>query len=208
MRLDLLRRTGWAVVSVLLAGTACTTRADGTPTPEPGSSPSETTTSSEVPTGSAPEVVDPLGAAGFLTEPCAVLTQAQLATFDVSSPGVPTTTGAIAENVGPYCTWEAAAELASTIGVGFLTANKNGLSDTYLGRDQFDYFIPTTLDGYPAVYADGVDHRDSGTCNITVGISDTLAFNALEFGRLDAQGSCDRARQLAAAALATLKEAG
>lgn len=209
MRADLLRRTGWLVVSVLLAGTACTSRADGTPTPAPTSAPSETTTTpSEDPTDGAPRVADPLDATRFLTEPCTVLRQAQLVTFDVSRPGIPTTTGGIAENVGPFCTWHTAAELASTIGVGFLTVNENGLSDTYRGRDQFSYFVPTTVDGYPAVYADGVDHRDSGTCNITVGISDTLAFNALELGRLDAQGSCDRAKQVAAAALATLKEAG
>ena len=209
MRADLLRRTGWLVVSVLLAGTACTTQADGTPTPGPTSAPSETTTTpSEDPTFGAPRVTDPLDATRFLTEPCTVLGQAQLATFDVSRPGIPTTTGAVAEHAGPYCSWHAATELASTIGVGFLTGNENGLSDTYRGRDQFDYFVPTTVDGYPAVFVDGSDGRDNGRCNITVGINDQLAFRATEQGRLDAQGSCDRAKQVAAAALTTLKEAG
>lgn len=194
---------------MLLAGTACTSQADGTPTPEPTSAPPETTTTpSEDPTDGAPRVTDPLDATRFFTEPCTVLSQAQLATFEVSRPGIPTTTGAVAEYSGPYCSWHAATELASMIGVGFLTGNENGLSDTYRGRDQFDYFIPTTVDGYPAVFVDGSDLRDSGSCNITVGISDTLAFNAAEQGRLDAQGSCDRARQVAVAALATLKGAG
>ncbi|MFC4854604.1 DUF3558 domain-containing protein [Actinophytocola glycyrrhizae] len=209
MRVDVLRRARWLVVSVLLAGTACTTQADGTPTPGPTSAPSETTTKpSEDPADGAPRVADPLDATRFLTEPCTVLSQTQLATFDVSRPGIPTTTGAIAENVGPFCAWHAATELASLIGVGFLTGNESGLSDTYRGRDQFDYFIPTTVNGYPAVFADDPDQRDSGTCNITVGISDTLAISVSEQGLLDAQGSCDRAKQVAAAALTTLKEAG
>lgn len=206
---QLWRRTGWLLVSVLLAGTACTSPADGTPTPEPSSPPAEiTTTPGEAPADGAPQVTDPLDATRFLTEPCSVLSQNQLATFDVSRPGIPTTTGAVAEHSGPYCSWHAAAELASTIGVGFLTGNENGLSDTYRGRDQFGYFVPTTVEGYPAVFVDGSDGRDSGRCNITVGISDQLAFRASEHGRLDAQGSCDRARQVAAAALATLKESG
>jgi hypothetical protein len=153
-------------------------------------------------------VADPLDASGFLAEPCTVLSHAQLATFDVSRPGIPTTTGAVAEHAGPYCSWHAATELASTIGVGFITGNKNGLSDIYRGRDTFGYFIPTTVDGYPAVFADGSDGRVSGRCSLAVGISETQMFRASEQGRLDAQGACDRAQQVAAAALATLKAGG
>jgi hypothetical protein len=153
-------------------------------------------------------VAVPLDATGFLTEPCTVLSQAQLATFDVSRPGIPTTTGAVAEHAGPYCSWHAATELASTIGVGFITGNKNGLSDIYRGRDTFGYFIPTTVEGYPAVFADGSDGRESGRCSLAVGISETQLFRATEQGRLDAQGSCDRAKQVALAALATLKAGG
>jgi hypothetical protein len=209
MRVDLPRRAGWLVASVLLAATACTSRANGTPTPHSTTALSETTTTSSAdPSDGAPGVADPLDATGFLAEPCTVLSQSQLVTFDISPPGIPTTTGAVAEYAGPFCSWHAATELASTIGVGFITGNKNGLSDTYRGRDTFDYFIPTTVDGYPAVFVDGPDQRDSGTCNITVGISDQLAFRASEQGRLDAQGSCDRAKQVAAAALATLRAGG
>jgi hypothetical protein len=194
---------------MLLVGTACTSRADGTPTPDSATADIETTTtSSEDPTGGAPRVVDPLDGTRFFTEPCTVLRKAQLAAFDVSRPGIPTTTGAVAENAGPYCSWHAATELASTIGVGFLTGNKNGLSDIYRGRDRFGYFIPTTVDGYPAVFADLADGRETGRCSLAVGVSETQMFRATEQGRLDAQGSCDRAKQVASAALATLKAGG
>jgi hypothetical protein len=171
--------------------------------------PSETTTTSSAdPSDGVPGVADPLDATGFFAEPCTVLSQVQLATFDVSRPGVPATTGAVAEYAGPFCSWHAATELASTIGVGFITGNKNGLSDIYRGRDRFGYFIPTSVDGYPAVFADLSDGREAGRCSVAVGVSETQMIRASEQGRLDAQGSCDRAKQVAAAALATLKAGG
>ena len=184
---------------VMIAAVGCSSQEDGDPTADD----SQTPTKGEG--DGAPRVDTPLDATRFLTEPCAVLDQEQLAEFGVTSPGIPTTTGATAETVGPYCIWHADPALGSTIGVGFETGNKHGLSDTYRGRDQFEYFEPTTVDGYPAVYSDGADLRSQGSCVIGVGISDTLAFNASEQGELDADGACERARQVAAAALATLK---
>jgi hypothetical protein len=204
------------VAIVVMAAAGCSTEQNGTPTAQPttgASAPdSEESTESSEPseddTYGAPRVDSPVDATRFLSQPCAVLSQAQLAEFSVSRQGIPTTTGAVAENAGPFCTWHADPELGSTIGVGFVTGNEHGLSDTYRGRDQFEHFEPTTVDGYPAVFANSPDLRSSGTCGITVGISDALTFNATEQGRLDAQGSCDRARQVAEAALATLRVGG
>jgi len=201
---------------VVMAAAGCSTEQNGTPTAQPTTSASvpgteestESSEPSEDDTHGAPRVDSPVDATSFLSQPCAVLSQAQMAEFGVTQPGVPTTTGAVAENVGPFCTWHADPSLGSTIGVGFVTGNENGLSDTYRGRDQFEHFEPTTVDGYPAVFANSPDLRSSGACTIMVGISDSLAFRATEQGRLDAQGSCDRARQVAEAALATLREGG
>ncbi len=202
------------VVSMAVVG--CSTSENGNPTAQPttdvsvpgSEESSESSEPSEDETYGAPRVDNPLDATGFLSQPCAALSQAQMAELSVTSPGIPTTTGAVAENAGPFCTWHADPALGSTIGVGFVTGNKNGLSDTYRGRDQFEHFEPTTVHGYPAVFANSPDLRSSGTCGITVGISDALAFNATEQGRLDGQGSCDRARQVAEAALATLEAGG
>jgi hypothetical protein len=125
--------------------------------------------------------------------------------FGISQPGKPTTTGATAERAGPFCTWTADPAVNSTVGVGFLTGNKNGLSDTYRGRSRFGYFEETTVEGYPAVFNDLDDGRPSGICNITIGISDTLTFRATEQGGRKGQASCDRAKQVAASVITTLK---
>lgn len=204
--------SAFAVAITMLSGAGCTTEANGTPTPQSGERPetSQPSTSSPGPTASepaqeAPGVDNPLDASRFFTDPCTVLTQAQLTTFSITRPGVPETTGGVAEEAGPFCTWIAADELGSATGVGFLTGNKNGLSDTYRGRDLFEDFRPTEVDEYPAVFANSPDLRSMGACTIVVGISDSLAIQATEQGELDAQGSCARAKQVAAAVLATIR---
>lgn len=135
-----------------------------------------------------------------------MLTPAQLVEFTVPEPGTPDTDSAIAKNAGPGCEWwRRDTEDGSVLGVGFLTGNKNGLSDTYRGRDRFDFFEETTVDGYPAVFDDFTDGRSRGDCNITVGISDTLTFRVREGAGPKGQIICDRTKQLASAVLTTLK---
>jgi hypothetical protein len=121
-----------------------------------------------------------------------------LATFAVNPPG----NGRDGDGLGPRCAWHGA---TGSIGVGFLTRNKGGLSDTYRGRDLEAYFEETTVDGYPAVFVDAIDSRPRGNCGLVVGISDTLTIDVLEQGRLDAAGACARVKQVAAAVIATMK---
>lgn len=199
--------------AVGLAG--CTTSAVGTPTPAPGGSesPAPTSTessessvpSSEPETYGAPRVEDPVDASRFLTDPCSVLTPAQLTGFGVSTPGRGDTEGPIATTVGPLCGWTADTEIPSTIGVAWQSGNENGLSDLYRTRDRYEYFEETTVEGYPAVFNDSIDSRDEGDCTISVGLSDALTFTAGEIGRLDAVGACARAEQVAAAAVVTMR---
>lgn len=193
------RRTGRlvATLAVVAAVTACTTTADGTPHPEPGGESSESSTDEE----EAPRVADPLDASAFVAAPCSTLTAAQLQTFAVNPPG-----NARGEESGtPGCTWLGE---GGSIGIGWLTSNKHGLSDTYRGGAELNaYFIETTVDGYPAVFADSIDSRADGYCGIVVGVSDSLTFYATESGRLDAEGACARAKQVATAAIATIREA-
>jgi hypothetical protein len=106
------------------------------------------------------------------------------------------------DGLGPRCAWHGT---TGSIGVGFLTRNKGGLSDTYRVRELNAYFIETTVDGYPAVFTEGSDGRATGHCGLIVGISDTLTFDVLESGRLDAEGACARAKQVAAAVVTTMK---
>lgn len=200
-----------AAVTLVAGVAACTSSTGGTPQPsEQTTTTTQTTTASKTtstdPEAIAPKVANPLDASAFLPQPCAVLTVDQLKSLDVSKPGKPTTTGAVAEMAGPYCGWRNSREPIIGYDIGFLTGNKNGLSDTYRGRKRFEYFEPTTLDGYPAVFNDGNDHRDQGSCNITVGISDTLALRAgVMASTTVGRESCEHAKKLASAAIATLK---
>jgi hypothetical protein len=202
------------VMAVVAAG--CTSERNGTPIVEPdstntsskppGNNPSTSVSPTTDETYGAPRVSDPLDATKFLTQPCAVLTPAQLAQFSVREPGEPDTDSEIAKNSGPGCLWERQdTPLGSTLDMSFLTGNKKGLSDTYRGRSRFKFFEETTVEGYPAVFNDLSDGRSNGNCNITVGISDTLTFRAREGGGPAGQVVCDRTKQVAAAIIATLK---
>src|SRR6266545_5510920 len=167
------------VVTIVLATAAlaaCTTTRNGSPTSQP-----ETTISSGVENSSstppgndtfgAPRVANPLNATRFLTQPCAVLNPAQMGRFTISKPGEADTDSQIAKASGPGCTWKADTEPSRGYSMSFLTGNKKGLSDIYRGKkqlNQFDYFEPTSVEGYPAVFADGSDGRSQGSCDIKV----------------------------------------
>ena len=155
----------------------------------------------------APPVLKPLDASGFLENPCKLLTEQQKAEFTIRRPGLLKKKGLIAETAGPGCQWfrEDRPE-RSSFGMGFLTGNKHGLSDTYRGRDRFEYFVETTVDGYPAVFNElSVQSPPEGDCTITVGVSDTLTFRASELGGPKGGVVCDRTKEFASARLATLK---
>jgi Protein of unknown function (DUF3558) len=204
------------VLATLL--TACTSSRNGEPTAETGPTTSgrggtsSPATSAGNDTFGAPRVSNPLDATRFLTQPCTTLSQTQVSKFNISKPGESDTDSQIAKASGPGCSWKADGESARSYGMSFLTGNKKGLSDIYRGQKQFNqfaYFEETTVEGYPAVFADGTDGRAQGFCDIKVGISETLAFRAGETGGVSrGPTSCDGAKQLAAAVIATLKGGG
>lgn len=186
-----------AVSTVMLAG--CAAKLNGMPTAPP--SPSAGAGAAQA----APRVADPLDATRFLAQPCELLTPTQLATFGVTRPGMPDVDSRLAKQVGPSCLWHADPRTNSSIGVGFTLGNPNGLSDIYRVRKRYAYFVEDVVDGYPAVFHDIDDGRESGVCNISVGISDTLMFGASEQGGRKGQASCDRVKQVASAVIATLR---
>jgi hypothetical protein len=194
-----------AVTMAVMVG--CTETAAGNPGPTSDggeSSESVPPSSEESDRNGAPSVSEPLDADRFIADPCAALTQEQVAGFGFTGPGTPQTEGAIADQVGPGCIWQGTAEEVGSIGVTYLTGLENGLADVYGTRDRYKYFEETTVSGYPAVVGDTVDGRDIGRCGIAVGVSDSLAFSALEQGDLDPVGACERAEQVAAAVIETM----
>jgi Protein of unknown function (DUF3558) len=196
------------VTAVLAAGCGSTTSGEPTPVdPPPVDRPDPPSSTSSPPprTETAPTVKDPLDASRYLDRPCTVLNDAQLAGLGVIRPGISETEGAIAENIGPQCIWHAEPEVNSTIDVGFITADEHGLGGLYAARETQEYFEETTVGGYPAVFHSGVDLRERGSCNISVGISHTLSFRSAEEGVLDASRACARAKKVAEAVVTTLK---
>ncbi len=190
-------------MAAVAAVSACTNAADGTPRPAPGGTDSAAPTSessSPAPTtsGDVPRVSDPLDATSFVAEPCTSLTTAQLAEFKVGA-GKPHGGDGV---FPPGCGWHSD---NGAISVAWLDENKNGLADTYRRRDVDPYFIETTVDGYPAVFTDFVDDRPTGQCGIVVAVSDTITFYAQVSDGPVGDAACDKAKQVGAATLTTVK---
>lgn len=187
--------------------TGCSTSKDGTPSPAADTGPS-TRSQTESQNG-APKVADPIEAGRFVSNPCLALTSEQAKTLGATKPGKKETTGTIAETAGPSCDWHNSDNLTS-FSLGFLTGNENGLADLYLGNKQgdFAYFEPVRVDGYPGVYASNIDARDAGNCGLNIGISEKLHFLIVTQGYEGKADSCGAARDVASAALKTMKGGG
>ncbi|WP_242539480.1 DUF3558 family protein [Streptomyces albidoflavus] len=73
-------------------------------------------------------------------------------------------------------------------------------------RDEQAYFEETTLQGYPAVFANQNDWRDRH-CVLYVGVSDDAVFyTAVDtFGEEGAPGPCDAARKAAESVVDNLR---
>ncbi|HEX3783338.1 MAG TPA: DUF3558 domain-containing protein [Pseudonocardiaceae bacterium] len=192
---------------VLLAG--CSSPQQGSPEPattgasDPPSSSSAG--SSTTATSAAPKVTNPLNASKFVANPCSSLTASDLPRLQES--GAPPTV----DNKGaPGCIWNAA-DASSSTSINWLTPDTNGLSNEYAKRSEDAYFIPTTIDGYPAVYSDTVDLRTSGECTLNVAVNDHLYFlsfyqlNTASDSPANATQSCSLAEQAAADVIKNLQ---
>jgi hypothetical protein len=204
-------------VVVLLALAGCSTSKAGTPvatdppggTTGPNRSSGATSGSGSSNRHGAPQVAQPLDASKFLTQPCAALTAQQLRNFTLPVQGKADTDSAIAKSTGPSCEW-INSDTATGVGLSFITGNKNGLADLYRANEEgkwTGYWEETTVSGYPGVFHDVTDSRARGSCILAVGVTDTLTFLVDISGRLKEQ-SCDFAKQVAAAVLATVKAGG
>jgi hypothetical protein len=211
--------TTLSTAAVLLMMAGCADSEAGTPLAG-GTTATTGTTSSTTPSGEpstpassdrygAPPVNNPLDATKFLTQPCAALTPQQVQGFNLSAQGKPDTDSAIAKHTGPSCKW-GSSDTGEGIDVHFVAGNKNGLADVYRAHGEgkwTGYWEVTSVDGYPGVFAFTTDGRPSGSCNLFVGISETLAFAINSQVQLKAN-ACDLAKQVAAAVVETLKRGG
>lgn len=180
----------------LVAGCSGTT--SGTASTAPSSAPAESSGSS----GSAPKVASPLNTSAIESNACSALSAAKRTELGLGEGEQRTT------SVGPGCSLFAADDRLNQIEISPVLANKNGLSDVYDTKANNEYFEPTEISGYPAVYAASLDARKSGKCGLFVGVTDQLAVNILV--QYDngpgASEPCPVAQKVGEAMIETLKE--
>jgi hypothetical protein len=74
----------------------------------------------------------------------------------------------------------------------------DGLADVYAHRAEQAYWVPMTVDGYPAAFTDVADSRSVGDCAISVAVTDKLFYIAQYTGEVATGAkSCDYAKQMA-----------
>jgi hypothetical protein len=124
--------------------------------------------------GEAPSVPSPLPTSELTADPCSGLAPEQVTQIGLAGPG-----SGKQDQTGPECTWKSSTSQFNNVTIAPMTINKNGLSDIYANKSKDAYFEPTTVAGYPAVYAGISEDRAKGYCNLWVGTTDNLAVGIL-----------------------------
>lgn len=115
----------------------------------------------------APHVSAPLNVDRINVNPCDALSSDQIDHLGMVGPGRPSR-----ESIGTMCQWVSANYKTNTMSISMITANDLGLGNIYNKKSEQAYFEPTTIDGYPAVYAAQTDDRSTGDCVLAVGLTD------------------------------------
>lgn len=195
---------GLALAALALAG--CTSTKGGTANPAASGTPDSATSSDGG--GGAPKVSSPLDPAKLKSDPCSVLSASQRSTLGLED-GTPRSSAA-----GATCAWIYTADETRSSRID-IAADPNtdglaGIYDLYAkgGKDQYEYWEPADVSGYPAVYAATKDFRAQGQCKLLVGVTDTQAvqvFTQIGNGP-GATQPCPYAEKAAEAMIQTLKE--
>jgi hypothetical protein len=195
------------VAGTLAALTLLTACNSNDPPPPAQTTPPSTTSTPPRPTtiaAKAPPVTDPLSTTvNFVTDPCRMLTEAQQKQFALDQARV----SDIAVE-GNSCFFRKNRDIKQAVSVTIAQDEPDGLSSRYQehASGTWNYWEPTTVDGYPALGFDATDSADlhPELCNFAIGIKDNLYFWATAD---DAPGTarCSAAKEVASAVLATLK---
>lgn len=185
--------------------TACGGDETGQPTAQVGGptanagGPTETNMDVEV-----PQIANPVQDLGkYEQAPCSMLTQRQ-----AESIRFPKTEDATEKNQ-PGCRWYGHRNSAITIA---LQSGKQWALAGYYevhAKDSgaFAYFKPTTVAGFPAVFATDFDRREGGSCAMTVALTDQDVLrmsNDLFLGTAQRDDPCAQLQQTAELAVKTI----
>jgi hypothetical protein len=199
---------GLVLAALALAG--CSTKTDGTANPIASGAPGTSSSTNGDGGGGngAPKVSSPLDPAKLKSDVCSVLSASQRSSLGVED-GTPRTTSA-----GSSCAWVYKDDETRSSRVD-IAADPNtdglaGIYDLYAkgGKDQYEYWEPTQVSGYPGVYAATKDFRTQGQCKLLVGVTDSQAvqvFTQIGSGP-GASDPCPYALKAAEAMIQTLKE--
>lgn len=158
--------------------------------------------SSEAVEAEAPKVVDPLDPTSVVNDPCGALSSSQLDQLGL-------TEGEERPNEGlesGACRWQRATESLDSVSLSVVVENEDGLNALYADKGSYEYFEPTEVSGYPAVYASLLDSRDSGICDLWIGVNDHEVVHIMTnlASEKNADASCGLAADAADAVITTL----
>lgn len=159
-------RAGAATLATIGLVAACSSGGPTGTGPSP-SAPAPASSKGSGGAGEAPRVPTPLKVDRISANPCDSLSADQIDQLGMVGPGRQTKAAG-----GPTCQWTGASYPSNTMNIGVITANDAGLGNVYGKKSDQAYFEPTTIDGYPAVYASQVDDRSTGNCALWVGLTD------------------------------------
>lgn len=190
---------------VVLAATmlsGCSAETSGVPT---ATSPPAQPSGSSAGSGAAPDVRTPLHPARYRQQPCGLLTTAQVNELGVADDS--RGDGSRSNPAGAICSWT---NDGVGVDIAWEATNKAGLDDLYAQRSYLEYFEPTRVRGFPAVFASALDSRQRGDCVLHVGVNGRDMF-FVKFKAPDPplrDRSCQQAQRAAGWVLDTLREGG
>ncbi|MDQ3577966.1 MAG: DUF3558 domain-containing protein [Actinomycetota bacterium] len=204
-----------ALASAILLLTGCTANTAGQPTPTAGSSglPTETgesprpTTSAatSLPSYGAPVVKDPLDTGRFQKDPCLAVTATQAEELGITPQGEQRDAP-----LGLACRW-GTVDMRGGIDLQWVDKPGIGISGDYKANQnkKYKYFaVLPDIEGFPAIAGDVLDRRPDGSCSVSVGVSDQVAFFLALTQSRDKVGTadpCDVAVRVAGMVLRTMK---
>lgn len=198
-----------AAASVVVLAAACSSQANGSPTPESSDSAGSvgSGTPQTKPSNTGIVVPHPLDVSKFLKHSCDVLTDEQ-----VTKGGGDPASGKPDDSLNgagysSICRWKAADGSDASFGIGFIVSQEHGLSDTkkfhQRSRD-LKVFKLVYIVGFPAYITRSKSDIDTNTCAVQTGVNDHIILLSTVYDS-SKSGPCSGAQRLAEAAVSTLK---
>lgn len=192
-----------AASAMLLA--ACGDQETSEPTSQPTAAVGSTSGGSGTDNVNTPEIPNPVHDLGtYKQDPCAMLTPEQ-----ASRIGFPRSEQDPEDTSGASCDWRG--HRGSRASITLQSGTQWALAGYYQVHAEdpkaYAYFKPVVIAGYPAVFATDFDDRDSGSCAMTVALTDRDVLrmsNALFLGTAQRDDPCAQLKQTAELAVKTI----